>query len=166
MGESLYVTRIEELGWGAALIAITMVLHGFGMLGVLRAAESLKHRFEQKPSFTKGILILILVSWIIVIVNVIEVSVWARFFLVTGAVNADHSNLSLCYYVALMDYTTLGCEYNLVLHWRLLAGFISMAGLMTFAWSTGVLLTLAQEFQEQQLKLLRERREHRRRPAS
>jgi hypothetical protein len=34
---------------------------------------------------------------------------------------------------------------------------IAVAGLMTFAWSTGVLLTLAQTFQDQQLELLKER---------
>ena len=33
-----------------------------------------------------------------------------------------------------------------------------MAGLLTFAWSTGVLLTVAQEFQEQQLELIKQRR--------
>jgi hypothetical protein len=61
-----------------------------------------------------------------------------------------------------MDYTTLGCKYNLVLRWRLLEGMIAMAGLLTFAWSTGVLFTLAHDFQNQQLQLLKERRGRRR----
>ncbi len=34
-------------------------------------------------------------------------------------------------------------------------------GLMTFAWSTGVQLTLAQRFQDQQMHVLKERREKR-----
>jgi hypothetical protein len=38
---------------------------------------------------------------------------------------------------------------------------IATAGLLTFAWSTGILLTLAQDFQDQQLKLLKQRREKR-----
>jgi hypothetical protein len=36
---------------------------------------------------------------------------------------------------------------------------IAMAGLLTFAWSTGVLLTIAQDFQDQQMQLLKRRRE-------
>ena len=38
---------------------------------------------------------------------------------------------------------------------------IATAGLLTFAWSTGILLTLAQDFQEQQMLLLKQRREKR-----
>jgi len=56
-------------------------------------------------------------------------------------------NMSMAYYLSLLDYTTLGCEYDLPVRWRLLEGMIAISGLMTFAWSTGVLFTLAQEFQ-------------------
>ena len=160
--EPLYTTRIEEIFWGGLLVAITMVMHGFGMLLVLRVAGSLKHRFETRPTFVKGMFTLILASWMILIIHLLEVSSWSEFFVHNRAVNATYGNRSLCYYLALMDYTTLGCNYNLVLRWRLLEGMIAMAGLLTFAWSTGVLFTLAQDFQNQQLQLLKERRERRR----
>ena len=54
--------------------------------------------------------------------------------------------MSSAYYLSLLDYTTLGCEYDLPVNWRLLEGMIAISGLMTFAWSTGVLFALAQEF--------------------
>jgi hypothetical protein len=38
--------------------------------------------------------------------------------------------------------------------------------LLTFAWSTGVLLTLAQDFQDQQMQRLRAKREREQPPAS
>ena len=47
---------------------------------------------------------------------------------------------------------------NLPRHWRLLEAMIASAGLLGFAWSTGVMMTLAQDFQEQQLRALREHR--------
>jgi len=34
---------------------------------------------------------------------------------------------------------------------------IATAGLLTFAWSTGILITLAQEFQDQRLQQLQQR---------
>ena len=43
--------------------------------------------------------------------------------------------------------------YNLHVSWRLLEGMIAMAGLFTFAWSTGVMLMLVQRFHEQQMML-------------
>jgi len=43
----------------------------------------------------------------------------------------------------------------------MLAGMIATAGLLTFAWSTDILLTLAQEIQDQQMQALKQRREKR-----
>jgi hypothetical protein len=57
-----------------------------------------------------------------------------------------------------MKYTTLTSEYNLPQRWRLLGGIIGTAGLLTFAWSTAVLMTLAGEFQNQQMDRIRQRR--------
>jgi len=34
--DSVYVISLEEICWGGLLVAITMVLHGIGMLSVLR----------------------------------------------------------------------------------------------------------------------------------
>ena len=63
---------------------------------------------------------------------------------------------------ALLEYTTLGSSLHLPLRWRLLEGLTAIAGVLTFAWSTGVLLTLAQTFQEQEVLALQQRRERRR----
>lgn len=160
--DSSYVISLKELFWGGTLVAITMAMHGFGMLLVLRLNTATKHRFESKPSFASGLFILILASWAIMLVHLSEVAVWAAFFLWKQA----FPNASLCYYFALNEYTTLGSDYDLPLHWRLLEGMIGTAGLLAFAWSTGVLLTLAQDFQDQQMQLLKQRREkHQPKPA-
>jgi hypothetical protein len=153
---------LEEISWGGLLIAITMAMHGFGMLSVVRAHGALKQRFERTPSFSTGLTVLIVASWMIMLIHLLEVFVWAGFFLWNGAVNsgsAAPANASLCYYFALLDYTCLGSNYNLHLRWRLLEGMISMAGLLTFAWSTGVLMTLAEDFQNTQMLLLKQKRE-------
>jgi hypothetical protein len=60
------------------------------------------------------------------------------------------------YYFTLNEYTTVGSNFNLPQHWRLLEGMVATAG-----WSTGVLVRLAQGFQEHQLRLLKPRRENR-----
>jgi len=71
-------------------------------------------------------------------------------------------NFSTANYFAFLEYTTVGSAFNLPLKWRLLEGMIATAGLLGFAWSTGVLLTLAQGFQDQQMQLIKQRRERRR----
>jgi len=161
LAEPAYVIGFEELFWGGTLLATTMALHGLGMLVVLRVANTLNHRFAPKPSFVKGVFTLILACSLILVIHLLEVIPWAALFHAVDAVETAQHTPSVAFYVALSDYTTLGCEYVLVRHWRLLQPMIAVAGLMTFAWSTGVLLTLAQTFQDQQLAPLKARRARR-----
>jgi hypothetical protein len=153
-----YTIRFEEIVWGGLLVAITMTIHAFGMPMVLRVQRALSHRFERSPSFSKGIAIIILSSWLILIVHLFEVIIWSRFLFWKGAFQTP----DLAYYFSLNEYTTVGSAYSLPLRWRLLEGMLAMAGLLTFAWSTGILFTLVQDFQEQQLKLIELRRQRRR----
>jgi hypothetical protein len=149
-----YVTSIEEVFWGGVLVAVTMIIHAFGMPAILRIQGALRARFEPNPTFATGIVILILASWSILSVHLLEVIVWAGFFVWKGALPTK----SVAYYFALNEYTTVGSAYSLPARWRLLEGMIAMAGLLTFAWSTGILFTLAQDFQAQQLELQKRRR--------
>jgi hypothetical protein len=144
-----YVTSLEEVFWGGLLVAITMTMHAFGMPVILRLQQAWHERLEREPSFSKGIAGLVLASWAILLVHLLEVVVWAAFFVWKGAMPTR----SLAYYFALNEYTTVGSAYSLPARWHLLEGMIAMAGLLTFAWSTGILFTLAQDFQEQQVQL-------------
>jgi len=161
-GEPAYVISAEEILSGIVLVAFTMVVHGMGMILTLYASRSFSDRFEKRRPLLIGLSTLILASWIIILVHCSEVVIWAAFFYFwTGGM----PNASTAYYYALLEYTTLGSSLHLPLHWRLLEGLTAIAGVLTFAWSTGVLLTLAQGFQEQQVLALQQRRErHRREP--
>jgi hypothetical protein len=157
-GRPLYVTSIDEIAWGVTLVAITLVMHGFGMLWTLQFSNAFKQRFERTPSFAAGMSGLILTTWLITMVHIVEVMMWAGFF------QWKHCfpNYSTASYFAFMEYTTVGSPLNLPQTWRLLEGMIATAGLLGFAWSTGVLMTLAQEFQDQQMQRLNRKREKRR----
>ena len=96
------------------------------------------------------------------LLHLTEVIVWALFFNWKGA----FPNRSIAYYFSLNEFTTVGSNYNLPLRWRLLEGMLATAGLLTFAWSTGVLFTLAQEFQEQHLQNRKQRSQASEEPAS
>src|SRR5262245_51423463 len=149
-----YVTRADEVLWGGLLLAVTIAIHGIGMLLTLRASNGLKDRFEQALSRHPGIglCIIIVAAWMIILVNLIEIAVWTGFYVWKGA---QHNPFS-AYYNAMLNYTTLQAGY-LPQRWRLLEGMLGMAGLMTFAWSTSILFSMAQQFQEK--ALLRRHRE-------
>ncbi len=151
---STYVISFEEGIWGGLLVAITMVIHGTSMFVVLRVVESLKEFFDPLESFMGGLGLVILSSLLIITTNVAEVAVWASFFVLQGA-QPSHS---VAMYNALLNYTTLQADY-LPQHWHLLEALLGMAGLLTVAWSTGILYMLAQDFQDTQLRKRRRRRE-------
>lgn len=151
-----YVISLEEVAWGLVLIAITMTIHGFGMLLATQAGEGVAHRFQRYESYFIGVFSVVLASWIIVLVHLTEALVWSTFFVWKHAMPSG----SVSYYFTVMEYTTVGSNYNLPLHWRLLEGMVATAGLLCFAWSTGVLFTLAQDFQARQLAARQRRREH------
>jgi hypothetical protein len=146
-----YVTRAEELVWGLVLLAFSLTIHGFGMVLTLRATGSFKRRFATTGHLLSGIAIVILGSWMILAVQIVEVAMWAGFF------QWKHcfENLSTAVYFTGLQYTTVGSSIAPPNHWRLLEIMVSSAGLMAFAWSTGVLMTLAQDFQSGQLRLAR-----------
>jgi len=150
----LYVIKLHEIMWGGLLLAITMAIHGTGMFAVLRATDSLKERFAPMESFAAGLGVVILASLLIMLTNIVEVMMWTMFFVLNGA----QPNHSAGFYNAMLNYTTLQAGY-LPAHWRLLEALLGMAGLLTVAWSTGILYMLAQEFQDTQLRKRRRIRE-------
>ncbi len=151
--QSLYVTSADEIAWGGILIALTLIIHGLGMLLTIEFSGLYKSRFEKRQNFVSGIIGLILASWIITSVHISEVMLWAGFF----QWKQCFANFSTASYFAFTEYTTLGSNFDLPQNWRLLEGMIATSGLIGFAWSTGVLMTLAQGFQKQQLQRINKR---------
>lgn len=144
LDQTSYIISLDEFVWGGTLVAVRMAMDGCGMLMNLRVDRAIKQRFEPRSSLKAGLFTVILASWMIIIVHLTEVAVWAAFFLWKGAL----PNHSIAYYFSLNEYTTVGSNVSLPLHWRLLGGMLATAGLLTFAWSTDILFTLAQEFQD------------------
>lgn len=151
---STYVISLDELMWGSFLVAITMAIHGTGMFLILRLVDLLKELFAPMESFLGGLALVIVSSLLIIMTSISEVIVWASFFFLRGA----QPNGSISMYNALLNYTTLQAGY-LPQHWHLLEALLGMAGLLTVAWSTGILYMLAQDFQETQLRKRRRKRE-------
>jgi hypothetical protein len=95
--------------------------------------------------------VLVAASWMIVLAHLVEVIVWSAFLLWRGALG----NAPDAFYFALCQYVTVGSDLSLPDRWRLVGGMISMAGLLTFAWSTAVLLTLEKRLEDAQLSARR-----------
>jgi hypothetical protein len=136
-----YVVRIDEILWGCALLAVTLVIHGVGMFHVVRTGAGLMvwAKARQDSFRASGLFVLTILA--IVVLHLLEVMVWASFFVWKDA----QPNASSAFYNALVNYTTLGAGY-LPIRWRLMEGMLGMAGVLCFAFSTSALVALAQQF--------------------
>ena len=152
-GPATYVTSADEIIWGLVLVAVTLIVHGIGMMAVLRFNHGFRERFPAQRGVGFGMVNLVLASWMVLLVHLVEVVIWAAFF----QWKQCFENYSTAAYFALNEYTTVGSALNLPLNWRLLVGMIATAGLLGFAWSTGVLLSLAQSVQDERLQTLESR---------
>jgi hypothetical protein len=142
-----YVVSLEEVTWGLALIGVTMIVHAVAMPTTLAACGASRRQGLASGSFFGGVRVLLLGSAMIATTHLLEVIVWAGFFYLRDA----FPTASSAYYYSLLQYTTVGSDLSLPDRWRLLGGMIAMAGLLTFAWSTAVLLTLASRFQAERV---------------
>ena len=79
LAEPLYVTSLEELFWGGTLVVITMIMHGFGMVAVVRANQAVTDWLKSKTSLMAGLFPVVLASLMIMLVHLTEVGVWTAF---------------------------------------------------------------------------------------
>jgi hypothetical protein len=135
-----YVIRLDELVWGGLLMGLSIAIHGLGTFQVLRVTTALSERMEEvrKRVRVVGTGIMILAVWIIVLIHLTEIAVWAIFYVWKDA----QPNVFSAFYNAMLNYTTLQAGY-LPPRWRLLEGMLGMTGLLTFAWSTTILFSMA-----------------------
>jgi hypothetical protein len=134
-----YVMRVDEIMWGCALLALTLMLHGAGVIHIARSNAGLMGwAGDRMPGLRPLVFVLTILG--IVVLHLVEVALWALFFTWKEA----QPNASSAFYHALVNYTTLGAGY-LPIRWRLLEGMLGMAGLLCFAFSTSALLALAQQ---------------------
>lgn len=145
-----YAIRVDEIVWGGILLAVTLTIHGTGMFHTLRLNAVLLDRTRGSRPRYVSMGILIVAAWMIVLCSLLEVMLWALFFYWKGA----EPHLSSGFYHGLLNYTTIEAGY-LPIRWRLLEGMLAIGGLLTFAWSTSILFSVAQGLT---IEALRERR--------
>ena len=120
------------------LVAVTVVIHAIGFSLVLR---SLMKSRAGLPTQTWSIArLLISVTWLLILVHAVEITVWALFYL-WGECLPDAES---AFYFSAVTYTTIGYG-DLVLpkQWRMLAPLEGLTGILMCGLSTGLFFALA-----------------------
>ena len=114
------------------LMALCVAIHAIGLMRAMR-------RFERSPAradthFWPPTWLLIRVAGWLVLLHLVEISLWASLYVWGHAMPDAHSAL----YFSAVTYTTTGYG-DLVLpdNWRLLGGVEALTGILMCGWSTG-----------------------------
>lgn len=146
---------------GIVLSAATIIVHGLGTLwwiAILRKRqESLRPpaplatttsddllpqaAANPFPSLKNTLFVLGFTTALLVLLHIVEVSIWAFAYLLLPEVDSV-TGLEEAFYFSTVTFSTLGYgDVVIESSWRILSGIQAMAGNLAFGWSSALLLT-------------------------
>jgi voltage-gated potassium channel Kch len=115
------------------LVVITVAVHAVGFSALLRAI--MRSRVLARSGFVPATLLVISLSCWLILIHVIEMSVWGLFYYLQGCLPDAESAL----YFSAVTYTTVGYgDVVLPKPWRMLAPLEAMTGILMWGLSTGL----------------------------
>lgn len=141
------------LGFGSILVC--MLIHSIGMFQVMHRFENNWPNFSHdKKEFYRQVYFFYLVI-LILMTHLIEIMFLGS---MTHYLIGAFDGFRTAFYFAGETYTALGTgEVLLPKEWRLVSMFITMSGLLTFGWTTGVLVNILGKTYDAQFAFVRKK---------
>ena len=119
-----------------ALMALCVTIHAAGLSWALRRLRLLT---DAARGFWPGTWLFIVVAAWIILLHLLEISVWAFFFFWRDAI----VDLQSAFYFSAVTYTTTGYgDIVLPEDWRLAGGVEALTGILMCGWSTGFFMAI------------------------
>jgi hypothetical protein len=139
-----YSPSVREIFWGLALLVVTMFFHAHTTLFTITVYIRELGEAAAHPSRRAALFGLLSFGCMLGAVHLIDVLIWASFFSLSGC----FKSFGTSFYVALANYTTVGCNVNLPQRWQLLGPMSACTGMLMFGWSAAILVMVTQKFRE------------------
>jgi hypothetical protein len=119
------------IAWALVVVTVTMHTVGLTMLIQMLAGSHL----DPPERFWSITWLLVRVTWWLIIVHLLEISIWGLFYFWQGCLPDAESS----FYFAGVTYTTIGYgELVLQVPWRMLAPIEGLTGILMCGLSAGV----------------------------
>jgi hypothetical protein len=132
---------ITQLLLALLLTSVTVVIHAVGTVRAVLPLSGVWKRSDQRREIPAAIIPLIRLVSGLLLLHLIEMTVWAAAFGAVGILPDFETSL----YYSLKSYTTVG--YGDVLpptSWRLVGPIEAAVGVLMLGWSTGVVVAAVQ----------------------
>ena len=128
---------LSKLLFSWCLVGLCVTIHA---AGIASALLWLRRRTEAALRFWPWTWLFIRIAGWIILIHLVEITVWALFFFWKEAM----PDLSSALYFSAVTYTTTGYgDLVLTPEWRLLGGVEALTGILMCGWSTGFFFAVA-----------------------
>jgi len=119
------------------MLALCVLTHA---VGVTFAARRLGR--AQAVRFVQWVWVFIRLAWLIVVLHLVEISLWAFLYFWQEAM----PDLQSAFYFSAVTYTTTGYgDLVLPMDWRLLGSIEALTGILLCGWSAGFFFAIVSE---------------------
>jgi hypothetical protein len=127
-----------QLFWGLLLLVLIVSVHGAGIVGATRLLRLEDTTLRAHRVDVKAFGILIGIALILFALHLLEVIIFALFYMVVGAIRDFETAL----FFSISAFTTLGLpDVGLPNDWRIVAALEGLVGFLLIGWSTAVFIT-------------------------
>ena len=144
----------RQLIVAAALMIATAVIQTIGVVILEDLVWLWRGRVAEKATRPRMLAVLSGVVLYLFALHLVQMTVWAAFYVRV----TTYPSLAVALYESALAFTTMDAP-QLPPAWRFLGAAEGIAGLLMFAWSTGVMLTQTSWVSEARRKHLHERRQ-------
>ena len=130
--------------YSLVLLVVTIFVHAHATLLAITVYRRGPGEGSTHPNHRIALIGLLSVGCMLSIVHLSAVLRWACFVSLSGCFNTFGTS----FYVALANYTTVGCSINFPQKWQLLEPMSAGTGMLMFGWSAAILVMVTQRFRE------------------
>ena len=137
-GETQAITLGVQLGASAAAVLGMTMVHGGGLLAILRGLRLQPEALENRSITARSLLHVGAFGVSLFGLHLFEISLFAGFYLLVGALQSVEEAL----YFSASAYATLGrTEEFFPTEWRLLGAIEALIGFVLISWSTAFIVS-------------------------
>jgi hypothetical protein len=128
---------IERLVLATLMVGLTVTVHFFGLLALLRVLRTRAHSVHDTWTREGGAIFVVVLG--LMLIHALEVWLYAGVYLLLGAL----PDLETAVYFSTASFTTIGYgDVVLDKKWRLVGAIEGANGLLMFGWSTAFLFSV------------------------
>jgi hypothetical protein len=134
---------LESWAWGLSLIALTMAVHGTGLVWVAVVLEALRDRLTGGHAVMKIVVLIGVVGLLLAALHVFEAGLWALAYWWVGAIGS----LADALLYSVDSISTRGASGLTLEHpWKMMGALEAVDGMLLFGISTAFIFAFMQTY--------------------